>query len=116
MVKTEASVRDCLPDIDVSRDFSVPLADGSVMQAKSVTHAAGLASAEFLVQAAVTVATGVSVRILGEALWRLISKSDPVPAIRIGTLIVKDVNEANIEAALNEAFAQTKADKPKTDE
>src|SRR5262249_30241956 len=85
---TAESCGECFPGVDVSTDFAVQLTDGISVQGKPAIQAAGLSMTEILIQAMVTVPTGVTVKVIGEVVWGWIGdrigKSKQAPKISIG--------------------------------
>ncbi|MBN9519745.1 hypothetical protein J0H58_14685 [bacterium] len=113
---TEEACRACLPGVNVAAKFQVPIADGVTLQGKPAIQAAGLAATELLIQAAITISTSVTVKVLGEMLSNWLNKSTQTPKISIGSIVVASGDPADIQKAITAALQPPAASEgtPKT--
>ena len=107
---SEESCDACLSGLDLSTDFTLKLNNEVQIRGKPAIRAAGLATTEILIHAVIAVVSGVSVKVIGDALSSLISKSKKAPEISIGNVVVTSANA--IEEAVAKALLQSREAPP----
>lgn len=84
---------------------SVALSDDVSVEAQPAFSTSGFGSSELLVQAAITVGSGVAVNLLSSLLVSWLKKSPDPPKIQIGAIHVETLDAASLEDAIAKAIA-----------